>query len=87
MKSEEVEIEDSLEEKMKKLLEVRTELKAKREEYDRSVETLNQTRKGLENLIKAEVMERKRTVRVGNIIAKYIPQVEIRVVKEKKNGK
>ena len=81
----EMEIEDSIEKKMKTLAEMRLELKAKRNEFKRNTQHLRESIKSLENIITAEVIEQGKTIVVGNIRAEYVPVVRFQM-KEEKNG-
>ena len=69
---------------MQRLSEVRKEIKEKHDEYEESVKQLKEMHKGLEALIKEEVMRRKESISVGDLKAIYSAQVIIR--KRKSNG-
>ena len=77
--------DDSLEAKMQKLGELKAEKRDEYKAYEKKVEHISASIKSLEAIIKAEVMELKQTVCYGNIRAEYIPQVVIKMKKEKKN--
>ena len=76
--------DDSLEAKMQKLGELKAEKRDEYKAYEKKVEHISASIKSLEAIIKAEVMELKQTVSYGNIRAEYIPQVVIKMKKEKK---
>lgn len=75
--------DDSLEAKLQRLGELKAEKRAEYKAYEKKVEHTSASIKSLEAIIKAEVMELKRTVTFGNVRAEYIPQVVIKVKKEK----
>lgn len=79
----ELELEDSLEKKMMKLAEMRTELRGKQNEYKANTKHLRESIKSLENIITAEVIANRKSVTVGNIRAEYVPTVRIQMMKEK----
>ena len=73
----------TLENQLTRLAEIKAEIKVKYDAYERSVKELREAKKSLENIIIDEVKKRKETVTVGNIRAEYIPQVIIKMKKEK----
>ena len=73
---------DSLEDKMTQLFEMKTELRQKQKAFRNSVKHLRQSIEGLENIIRAEVLEKKQTVTVGGIRAEYKPTVVIKIKRE-----
>lgn len=77
--------EETLEDKMTRLAEIKNELKTLNDEHLESTKHLRETKKSLENIIIDEVKKRKTTVTVGNIRAEYVPQVIIKM-KKVKNG-
>lgn len=78
--------DDSLEAKMMVLAEMKLELSEKKQEFRQSTKHLRESIKSLTNIIEEEVKQRKETVTVGNIRAEYIPQVVIKMKKEKNDG-
>lgn len=77
---------ETLEQKLLDLAEMRAEYNANLKAFREKNKHLRDNIKCLENIIKQEVMERKETVIAGNIKAEYVPQVVIKVKKEKENG-
>ena len=63
--------------------EIKAEIKEKYDAYEKSVKDLKEMKKSLESIIIEEVKQRKQTVTVGNIRAEYIPNVIIKIKKEK----
>jgi len=76
------EIDESLEGKLTQLCEMKTELRAKKNEFTYKTRHLRDSIKGLENIITAEVIQRGQTVTVGNIRAEFVPTVVIKMKKE-----
>lgn len=87
-KPQEIEIEDSIEVKMIRLEAMKREYKANRKAFQKENEHLLASIKSTENLVSSEILEKGHTVRVGNIIAEYIPQVRIRIkpMREENDG-
>ena len=77
--------DDTLEAKMVRLSELKSEYKANRKAFKEANKDLTDRIQILENLIRHEVMEKRETVTVGNIRAEYVPQVVIRMKKGKDN--
>ena len=77
--------DDTLEAKMVRLSELKSEYKANRKAFREANKDLTDRIQILENLIRHEVMEKRETVTVGNIRAEYVPQVVIRMKKDKDN--
>lgn len=73
--------EETLEDRMEKLAELKAEYRANKKEFERKNEHLLETIKSLENIITAEVLELGKTVTVGNLRAEFIPTVRIRLKK------
>ncbi len=84
-KSEEPEIEDSLEAKLIRLAEINTELKMKKKEYLNSIKHLRDMKKSYETVITGEVLKMAKSISVGNIRAEYVPQVRFQMKKETEN--
>ena len=78
--------DDSLEAKLMVLAEMKLELREKKQEFQQSTKHLRESIKSLENIVSEEVKQRRQTVTVGNIRAEYIPQVVIKMKKEKNDG-
>lgn len=68
--------------RLQTLAEMRTEMKAKRNQFRESTKHLRESIKSLENIITAEVMANRKSITVGNIRAEYVPTVKIQMVKE-----
>ena len=73
--------EESLEDRMEKLAELKADYRAAKKEFERKHEHLLEMIKSLENIITAEVLDLGKTVTVGNLRAEYIPTVKIRLKK------
>lgn len=82
-KPENLPVEETIETRLLYLAEVKAEIKKHYAEYERKTKELREIKKSLENIITEEVKRMKKTVSVGNIRAEYIPQVQIRMKKEK----
>ena len=82
-KPENLPVEETIETRLRHLAEVKAEIKKRYAEYERETKELREIKKSLENIIVEEVKRMKQTVSVGNIRAEYIPQVQIRMKKEK----
>lgn len=82
-KPENLPVEETIETRLLHLAEVKAEIKKRYAEYERETKELREIKKSLENIIVEEVKRMKQTVSVGNIRAEYIPQVQIRMKKEK----
>ena len=82
-KPENLPVEETIETRLLYLAEVKAEIKKRYAEYERETKELREIKKSLENIIVEEVKRMKQTVSVGNIRAEYIPQVQIRMKKEK----
>ena len=78
--------EENIQKWMEQLSEVKAEIKVKKDEYEESVKDLKEMHKGLEALIKEEVMKRKESVTFGDLRAVYSAQVIIKK-RKKDNGK
>lgn len=76
---------ETLDDYMIFLSEVKAELKKMEDAHREETKNLRETKKSLEAIIIEEVKKRKQTVTVGNLRAEYIPQVVIKMKKEKKN--
>lgn len=81
----EVEIEDSLEKKMMRLAEMQLEMRAKKNEFRSQTKHLRESIRSLQEIITADVMERGKTIVVGNIRAEYVPSVRFQMIKENKD--
>lgn len=81
-KPENLPVEETLEMRLQTLAEMRTEMKAKRNQFRESTKHLRESIKSLENIITAEVMANRKSITVGNIRAEYVPTVKIQMVKE-----
>lgn len=80
MKSKAEEIDEmTLKDRMIYLAEMKTELRAKRNEFKYNTRHLRESIKSLEAIITDEVMKSKQTIEVGNIRAEYIPQVRFQM--------
>ena len=77
---------ESLEGKLMVLAEMKLELREKKQEFQQSTKHLRESIKSLTNVVAEEVKQRRQTVTVGNIRAEYIPQVVIKMKKEKNDG-
>lgn len=73
--------DETLEDRMEKLAELKAEYRSNKKEFERKNEHLLETIKSLENIITAEVLELGKTVTVGNLRAEFIPTVRIRLKK------
>lgn len=76
---------ETLDDYMIFLSEVKAELQKLDDAHREETKNLRETKKSLEAIIIEEVKKRKQTVTVGNLRAEYIPQVIIKMKKEKKN--
>lgn len=85
-KTEKEEVPDTVEGRMMKLAELKLELRGYKAEYEKKTKHLRDTIRSYENIIIAEVMNRKESVTVGNIRAEYIPSVKFQFIREDKNG-
>jgi len=83
---EEEKEDDSLEGKLMVLADMKLELKDEKRKFLEKTKHLRETIKSLENIVSEEVKQRRQTVTVGNIRAEYIPQVVIKMKKEKNDG-
>lgn len=77
---------DSLEGKLMVLAEMKLEMREKKQEFQQSTKHLRESIKSLTNVVAEEVKQRRQTVTVGNIRAEYVPQVVIKMKKEKNDG-
>ena len=77
--------EETLEDRMMRLKELKQEYRDKRKAFKESTKNLLESIKGLENIISAEVLKVGHTVQVEGIKAEYVPQVVIRLKKEQDN--
>ena len=77
---------DTLEDQMTRYAEIKAEIKEEYDAYEKRVKDLKEMKKSLESIIIEEVKKRKETVTVKNIRAEYIPNVIIKIKKEKQNG-
>ena len=77
---------ESLEGKLMVLADMKLELKDEKRKFLEKTKHLRETIKSLENIVSEEVKQRRETVTVGNIRAEYIPQVVIKMKKEKNDG-
>lgn len=77
---------ETLEDRLKQLEELKTEVRKAHREYDKKTKHVIDSIKGLENIITDEVIKLGHSVTVGNIKAEYIPTVKIRI-KKVSNGK
>ena len=73
--------DETLEDRMEKLAELKAEYRANKKEFERKNEHLLESIKSLENIITSEVLELGKTVTVGNLRAEFIPTVKIRMKK------
>jgi len=77
---------ESLEGKLMVLAEQKLELKEEKRKFREKTKHLRESIKSLTNVVAEEVKQRRQTVTVGNIRAEYIPQVVIKIKKEKNDG-
>lgn len=77
--------EETLEDRMAKLYEMKTEYRAKQKAFKDANKHLLESIRSLENIITAEVIKLKRTVKVDGIRAEYKPVVVIKIKKEQNN--
>ena len=77
--------EETLEDRLAKLCEMKQEYKAKKKAFKEQTKHLLESIKSLENIITGEVLERGKTVMVAGIKAEYVPTVVIRLKKEQNN--
>ena len=77
--------EETLEDRMRLLLEMKNEYKVYRQAFKKKHENLVASIKSLENIISAEVIEKKETVIIDGMKAEYIPNVVFRLKKEKED--
>lgn len=78
--------EDSLESRLTTLCEMKTELRDRNKAYKESTKHLRESIKAMENIIREEVVKLGKSVTVGNIRAEYVPQVVIKMKKDKNDG-
>ena len=76
-------VEETLEDRMKRLSEIKKELKIRNKEHEEETKNLRESKKSLENIIIDEVKKRGKSITVGDIRAEYIPQVIIKMKKVK----
>ena len=77
--------EETLEDKLKQLLEMENEYRTYRKAFKKKHENLVASIKSLKNIITAEVIQNKETVIIDGMKAEYIPNVVFRMKKEKEN--
>ena len=75
--------EETLETRMVQLAEMKAEYQRDRKAFKDQHKHLLESIKSLENIVTDEVLKLGKTVTYGNIKAEYIPQVQIRLKKEK----
>ena len=74
--------EETIEDRLAKLYEMKSEYKSKQKEFKEKNKHLLESIKSLENIITDEVIRMKRTVKVDGIRAEYKPQVFFKMKKE-----
>lgn len=77
--------EETLEDKLKQLLEMENEYRVYKKAFKKKHENLVESIKSLKNIITAEVIQNKETVIIDGMKAEYIPNVVFRMKKEKEN--
>ena len=77
---------DSLEGMMQTLAEMEAEVRAEKKAYMEKTKNTRESIKSLKALITEEVIKLGKTVTVGNVRAEYVPQVVIKLKKEKNDG-
>lgn len=77
--------EETLEDKLKQLLEMENEYRTYRKAFRKKHENLVASIKSLKNIISAEVIENKQTITIDGMKAEYIPNVVFKMKKEQNN--
>ena len=77
--------EETLEDRMKQLLEMENEYRVYKKAFKKKHENLVESIKSLKNIITAEVIQNKETVIIDGMKAEYIPNVVFKMKKEKEN--
>lgn len=78
--------EDSLENLLTQLAEMKTELRDRTKAYKDQTKHLRESIKAMENIVSDEVKKLGKTVTVGNIRAEYVSTVVIKMKKEQNDG-
>ena len=78
--------EDSLENRLTQLAEMKTELRDRTKAFKEQTKNLRESIKAMENIVSDEVLKLGKTVTVGNIRVEYVPTVKIKLKKEADNG-
>lgn len=78
--------DDSLENRLTQLAEMKTELRDKTKAFKEQTRHLRESIKAMENIVTDEVLKLGKTVTVGNIKVEYIPTVKIKLKKENSDG-
>lgn len=77
--------EETLEDKLKQLLEMENEYRVYKKAFKKKHENLVESIKSLKNIITAEVLQKKETVVIDGIKAEFVPNVVFRMKKEKED--
>ena len=74
--------EETLEDRLAKLCEMKQEYKAEKKAFKEKTKHLLESIKSMENIITGEVLQKRQTVQIAGIKAEYIPTVVIRLKKD-----